>query len=83
MDLLDKATDAAKRVAGTAKDGLSKAKEKGQEFTLTRRLSSQAEELGHVVHRQRSGESGLDAEVERLDAEMLATEAEIKALAEA
>lgn len=87
MGLLDKAVDAAKDAAKKAaeltQEGLSEAKEKGQEMVLRRKLNGFAEELGHIVARQKSGESGLDGEVDRLVGEMRATEAEIKALDEA
>ena len=51
-------------------------------MSLKRRLSALAEDLGQVVFRQRQGEAGLDAEVDRLVSEMRAVDAEIEALAE-
>jgi hypothetical protein len=39
-----------------------------------------AADLGHVVFRQREGEIGLDAEVDRLVGEMRSVRAEIEAL---
>ena len=87
MGILDKAVDAAKDAAKKAaeltQEGLSEAKEKGQEMVLKRKLNGFAEELGHVVARQKGGEANLDAEVDRLVGEMRATEAEIAALEEA
>jgi hypothetical protein len=75
MGLLDKAVSAGKK-------GVSQAKEKGQELTLRRRLNALAADLGQVVYRQRQGEGGLDAEVDRLVSEMRGVNAEIDALVE-
>lgn len=83
MGLLDKAVDAAKKVADAAQEGLSEAKDKGQEMVLKRKINGYAEEIGHIVIRQKNGESGLDGELERLVGEIRAAEAEIKALEEA
>lgn len=83
MGLLDKAADAAKKLADAAQEGLSEAKDKGQEMVLKRKINGYAEEIGHLVVRQKGGESGLDAEVDRLVGEIRAAEAEIKALEEA
>ena len=83
MGLLDKAVDAAKKVADVAQEGLSEAKDKGQGLVLKRKINGYAEEIGHLVARQKGGETGLDGEVDRLVAEMRAAEAEIKALEEA
>ena len=83
MGLLDKAVDAAKQVADAAQEGLAEAKDKGQEMVLRRKINGFAEEVGHLVARQKAGESGLDAEIDRLVGEMRAGEAEIKALEEA
>lgn len=80
MGLLDKAVDAAKKVADVAQEGLSEAKDKGQEMVLKRKINGFAEEIGHIVARQKAGETGLDGEVDRLVSEMRAAEAEIKAL---
>jgi hypothetical protein len=80
MGLVDKAREAAKRATEAAQKGASEAKDKAQELTLKRRLNALAEELGHVVFRQREGEAGLDAEVDRLVAEMRGVRAEIEGL---
>lgn len=80
MGLLDKAKDAAKKGSEVAKKGLEEAKDKGQELTLRRKLNGLAEELGHVVFRQKEGESGLDAEVDRLVSEMRGVRAELEAM---
>mgnify|MGYP003551360086 CR=1 len=82
MGLLDKAKDAAKKVAETAQEGLSEAKDKGQEMVLRRKVNGLAEEIGQIVLRQKAGESGLDGEIDRLVAEVRAAEAEIKDLEE-
>lgn len=83
MGILDKAVDAGKKVAGTAKEGLSEAKDKGQTVVLKRKVNGFAEEIGHLVIRQKGGEAGLDPEIDRLIGEVRAVEAEIKALDEA
>jgi hypothetical protein len=83
MGLLDKAVDAAKKVADAAQEGLSEAKDKGQEMVLKRKINGYAEEIGHIVIRQKNGEAGLDGELDRLVGEIRAAEAEIKALEEA
>lgn len=83
MGILDKAVDAAKKVAETAQEGISDAKDKGQGMVLKRKINGYAEEIGHLVVRQKGGETGLDAEVDRLVGEVRAVEAEIKALDEA
>ena len=80
MGLLDKARDVAKQASEVATKAVDQAKEKGQEFQLQRRLNGLAEDLGQVVFRQRTGEAGLDAEVDRLVAEMSATKTEIDQL---
>jgi DNA anti-recombination protein RmuC len=82
VGLLDKAKDAAKKAQETASKGISEAKDKGQEYTLKRRQNALAEELGQIVFRQREGEAGLDAEIDRLVGEMRALKAEIDALDE-
>lgn len=83
MGLLDKAVDAAKKVAETAQEGLADAKDKGQGLVLKRKINGYAEEIGHLVVRQKGGDTGLDAEIDRLVSEVRAAEAEIKALEEA
>ena len=82
MGLLDKGKDAAKRAGDAAQKGVAEARGKAHELSLKRRLSALAEDLGQVVFRQRQGEAGLDAEVDRLVSEMRAVDAEIEALAE-
>ena len=79
MGLLDKGKDAAKRAGDAAQKGVAEAREKAHEMSLKRRLSALAEDLGQVVFRQRQGEAGLDAEVDRLVSEMRAVDAEIEA----
>ena len=82
MGLVDKARDAAKRAGEAAQKGASEARDKAQEMSLKRRLNALAEDLGHVVFRQREGETGLDAEVDRLVSEMRGVRAEIEGLDE-
>lgn len=79
MGLVDRTREAVRRAGDAAQKGASEAREKAQELALKRKLNTQAEDLGHVVFRQREGEAGLDAEVDRLVAEMRAVRAEIEA----
>ena len=79
---LDKAKETAKQASEAAQKGYEQAKDKAQELTLKRKLSSLASELGMVVYRQKDGETGLDAEVERLVSEMRGVKAEIEAINE-
>ena len=80
MGLMDKAKDAARKAGEVVKDGAGDIKEKGQEVTLKRKLNAQAEDLGRVYFRQREGESGLEAEIDRLVGEMRAIQAELDVL---
>lgn len=82
MGLVDKAGDAAKKAADAVHRGANAARDKAQGLTLKRKMNALAEELGHVVVRQRDGEAGLDAEVDRLVSEVRAARAEIDALDE-
>jgi hypothetical protein len=82
MGLVDKARDAAKRATDAAQKGAAEARDKAQELTLRRRLNALAEDLGHVVFRQREGETNLDAEIDRLVSEMRGVRAEMEALDE-
>ncbi len=82
MGIFDRAVESAKKVAATAQEGLAEAKDKGQGLVIKRKINGYAEEVGHLVFRQKSGEAGLDAEVDRLVSEMRAADAEIKALDE-
>jgi hypothetical protein len=79
---LDKAKETARKATEAAKQGLDQAKGKGQVLTLKRKLNSLAGELGQIVYRQKQGEIGLDAEVDRLVSEMRGVNAEIEALTE-
>jgi hypothetical protein len=49
---------------------------------LKRRQNALAQDLGFLVVRQRDGESGLDAEIDRMVGEVKAVQAEIDALDE-
>ncbi len=82
MGFLDKAKETAKKVADSAQDAVGDAKEKGQELLLKRKINGWAEEIGHLVLRQKAGESGLDDEIDKLVSEVRAAEAEIDALDE-
>jgi hypothetical protein len=80
MGLVDKAKDAAKRAADAAQKGAGEARDRAQELGLKRKQNALAEDLGHLVVRQRDGESGLDAEIDRMVSEIRAVQAEIDAL---
>jgi hypothetical protein len=80
VGLVDKAKDAAKRAADAAQKGAGEAKDKAQELSLKRKQNALAEDLGHLVVRQRDGESGLDAEIDRVVSEIRAVQAEMDAL---
>ncbi|HTI35136.1 MAG TPA: hypothetical protein VL422_15775 [Miltoncostaea sp.] len=82
MGLVDKAKDAAKRAADAAQKGAGEARDKAQEMSLKRRQNALAQDLGYLVARQRGGESGLDAEIDRMVGEIKAVQAEIDALEE-
>jgi hypothetical protein len=79
---MDRAKEAAKKGQAAARKAAAQARDKGQELTLKRRLNSLAAELGNLVYRQREGETGLDAEVDRLVSEMRGVRAELDALAD-
>jgi hypothetical protein len=73
-----KAGDVAKKSGDVAKKGVDDVKDKSQQVLLKRKLDGIAAELGHVVYRQRSGEGGLDAEIDRLVGEMRGLRAEME-----
>lgn len=79
MGWMDRAREAAQRASDAAQRGAEQARDKGQELGLRRRRNALAQELGEIVFRQREGEIGLDAEVERLVSEMRGVNAEIEA----
>jgi predicted nucleic acid-binding Zn-ribbon protein len=79
---LDRAKDVAEKAQAAARKAAAQARDKSQEITLKRRLSSLATELGQLVYRQREGETGLDAEVDRIISEMRGVRAELDALAD-
>jgi hypothetical protein len=76
MGLVDRGKEAARRAAEAAQRGAGQAREKGQELALKRRYNALAQDLGEIVFRQREGEAGLDAEVDRLVGEMRGVRAE-------
>ena len=80
MGLVDDVRDYAKRAGDAAKKGAGQARDKAQELTLKRRQKALAADLGQIVFRQREGETGLDAEIDRLVSEMRGVRAEIEAL---
>jgi seryl-tRNA synthetase len=80
MGILDKARDVAKQAGDMASKAVDEVKEKGQGFQLQRKVNSLAEELGHIAYRQKTGEQGLDAEVDRLVAEITQAKVELEAV---
>jgi hypothetical protein len=78
----DDVREYANRAVDAAKGAADAARSKGKEFTLKRRQKALAGDLGQIVFRQREGETGLDAEVDRLASEMRGVQAEIEALHE-
>jgi hypothetical protein len=80
LGLADEVREFAKRAGDTAKRGADAARGRTQELTLKRRQNALAADLGHIVFRQREGETGLDAEIDRLVSEMRGVQAEIDSL---
>lgn len=78
MGFLDKAKEKATQLAGQAKEKIEDVKEK-------RKADDLLDDLGRILYRQRTdrGESGDEAEIERLVAELRALEAEGTELVEA
>ena len=66
MGLLDKVKETAQKGADLAKEGVSAGKDKIDEQKLRKKVGDLKEELGGVVHAQKSGTTpeGVDAEVE-------------------
>jgi hypothetical protein len=80
MGIVDDVRDYAKRAGDAVKKGAGTARVKAQESSLKRRQKGLAADLGQIVFRQREGETGLDAEIDRLVSEMRGVRAEIEAL---
>ena len=80
MAISDDVRDYAKKAGDAVKQGAGTARKKTQEVSLKRRQKGLAADLGQIVFRQREGETGLDAEIDRLVSEMRAVRAEIEAL---
>jgi hypothetical protein len=70
MGFMDKLKDTAQKGMDVAQKGVGDAREKASEITLKRKFNGLAEELGTLVFRRQEGEAGLDAEVDRVMAEM-------------
>jgi hypothetical protein len=79
MALVEDVREFAKRAGDSARKGAGAARDKAQRLGLTRRQNALAADLGHIVFRQREGETGLDAEIDRLVSEMRGVRAEIEA----
>lgn len=81
MGFMDKLKDTAQRGMDVAQKAVDEGRERASEITLKRKFNAQAEELGVLVFRQREGgESGLDADIERVIGEMNAIAKELDAL---
>jgi hypothetical protein len=80
MGIVDDVRDYAKRAGEAVQRQAGTARVKTQEASLKRRQKGLATDLGQIVFRQRQGETGLDAEIDRLVSEMRAVRAEIEAL---
>lgn len=80
MGFLDKVKDTAQKGMDAAQKGAAEAREKANEVALKRKLNSAAEDLGHLIFRQREGEEGLHEEIERAVEEMRRISAELKDL---
>jgi hypothetical protein len=80
MGFGDQVRTYAKRAGDAIKRGAGAARGKAQELTLKRRLNALAADLGQIVFRQREGETGLDAEIDRLVSEMRGVRAELEGL---
>lgn len=66
MGFMDKLKDTAQKGMDAAQKGVGDAKDKASEYSAKRRFNSLAEGLGLLVFRQRSGESGLEQEIDEL-----------------
>jgi hypothetical protein len=82
MAFVDEVRGYAKRAGDAVKRGAGTARNKTQALTLKRRESALAADLGQIVFRQREGETGLDAEIDRLVSEMRGVRAERESLDE-
>jgi hypothetical protein len=82
MAFVDEVRGYAKRAGDAVKRGASTARGKTQALTLKRRERALAADLGQIVFRQREGETGLDAEIDRLVSEMRGVRAERESLDE-
>ena len=79
MGFMDKLKDTAQKGIDVAQKGVGEARDKASELTLKRRFNGLAEELGTLVFRQREGEAGLDAEIDRVTGEMREVVAQLDA----
>ena len=77
MGRFDKAREAAQKLGEAAKKAGETARDKTHELALQRKFDGLAKDVGELVFRQRQGESGLDAEVDRLISEMSGVRAEL------
>jgi hypothetical protein len=80
MAFVDDVRGYAKRAGDAVKQAAETARGKAQELSLKRRKKALATDLGDIVYRQREGETGLDAEIDRLTSELRGVQAEIDGL---
>lgn len=80
MGFLDKVKDTAQKGMDAAQKGATEARDKANEMSLKRKLNAAAEDLGHLVYRQRSGEEGLEHDIDRAISEMRGISAELDQL---
>ncbi|MDX6645351.1 MAG: hypothetical protein QOK40_1078 [Miltoncostaeaceae bacterium] len=80
MGRFDKAREAAQKLGESAQKLGETARDKTREIALQRKFDALAKDVGDLVFRQREGESGLDAEIERLVSEMRGVRSEMDAL---
>lgn len=86
MGFMDKVKDTAKQVGDAAKDATKTGQDKIEELQIKKRISGLHEELGAVVHAQRSGrpvpgtDASFEAAVDRLVAAIDEQEAALAAV---
>jgi len=79
MGRFDKAREAGKKLGEAGKKLGEQARDKTHEMALQRKFDALAKDVGELVFRQRQGESGLDAEIDRVVSEMRGVREELDA----
>ncbi|MEQ8834214.1 MAG: hypothetical protein RIB67_07185 [Miltoncostaeaceae bacterium] len=80
MGFTDKLKDTVQKGKDAAQKAVDEGREKASELSMKRKFNSSAEELGILIFRHREGETGLDADIERVLGEMRETAKELDAL---